>query len=76
MTFDLYLDGTLLNGLDKTASSGSVTLSNPGTVVLAKADGSDPNGDDAWMKLDEVVFWEKLLTSDEIMKLYNGYLNT
>ncbi len=34
-TFDLYLDGTLLNGLHKTASSGSVTLSNPGTVVLA-----------------------------------------
>ncbi len=70
--FDLYLDGILLNGLERSITSGSDPDANTGIIGLARDDTSDPNGDDSNMKLDEIVFWERLLACDDIMRLYKG----
>ena len=59
--FDVYLDGTLLTGLTRNTSPISTPDVNTGTLVLAKGDYSDPDGDDANMKLDEIVFWERVM---------------
>ncbi len=71
--FNLYLDGAVLSGLDKSASSVGNPDANTGSVDIAKNDNTITTGDDAHMKFDELVFWERLLACDDPIRLYKGF---
>ena len=71
--FHLYLDGTELNGLAKSVSTQGSPAANTGTVHIARNDFSIATGDDAHMKIDDLVFWERLLACNDVINLYETY---
>ena len=71
--FDLYLDGTVVSILSKSVTSKTLSHANSGVLTLAKAANTDPNGDDTWIRLDEILIWERLLACGDAMLLYQGY---
>jgi hypothetical protein len=68
-TWNIYLDGVLSNGGTTISSSSSVYTTNTGNLYIGqRGNGGYVNG-----KLDEVMVWNRVLSSTEIQQVYNLY---
>ncbi|MCX6749916.1 MAG: hypothetical protein NTZ83_00495 [Candidatus Pacearchaeota archaeon] len=67
--WNIYLDGKLSNGGTTISGSSSVYTTNTGKLYIGqRGNGGYTNG-----KLDEVMIWNRSLSSTEILELYNSY---
>jgi hypothetical protein len=64
--FSLFLDGTLQN------SQSLVIATNTTTIPMI---GNSPLNEEFVGKIDDLVFWNRVLSNQEIMNLYAGYQN-
>jgi hypothetical protein len=68
-TWNIYLDGVLSNGGTTISSSSTPYITNTGWLYM----GQRGNGGYVQGKLDEVMIWNRSLSSTEIQQVYNSF---